>query len=63
MTRKDYINLALALKAERPGEHWDADKRVQWTLDVKAIARVCERDNPRFKTPTFFTACGGLFDA
>lgn len=61
MTRKDYIKLAGALKAERPGENWDANKRVQWDQDVKAIARVLESDNKLFKTDVFTAACGGLF--
>jgi hypothetical protein len=61
MTRKDYKLLAGALKSERPGENWDANKRVQWNQDVKAIARVLASDNVRSNHGVFIAACGGLF--
>jgi hypothetical protein len=62
MTRKDYVKLAGALKAERPGENWDANKRVQWDQDVKAIVCVLLSDNPRFDQNKFVAACGGFFE-
>ena len=62
MTRKDYIKLAGAFKAERPGENWDANKRVQWDQNVKAITNVLKADNSRFDTAKFITACGGFFE-
>jgi hypothetical protein len=48
MSKKDFIALADALRTEKPGENWDPNKRVQWELDVKAVANVCARANPRF---------------
>ena len=62
MTRKDYIALARAFNGERPGEHWDVNKCVQWDLDVKAVARVLACDNWRFDEARFLAACGGLFN-
>ena len=63
MTRKDYKAIAEAFKAERPGENWDANKRVQWDLCVKAVARVLASDNERFDHDVFIAACGGMFGA
>ena len=48
MTKKHFIALADALRAEKPGTNWDANKHVQWGLDVKAIANVCAAHNPNF---------------
>ena len=49
MTKKNFIALADALKAEKPGTNWNPNKMVQWELDVKAIADVCAASNPAFK--------------
>jgi hypothetical protein len=62
MTKKHFQQLAEALSVERPGIHWDANKKVQWELDVKAIVRACRSSNPRFDAQRFITACGGLFE-
>ena len=62
MTRKDYVKFANAFKSERPGENWDANKRVQWNLLVKAIADVLKSDNSAFRREQFIEASGGLFD-
>jgi hypothetical protein len=62
MTDKHFKVLAAALHEERPGEHWDLNKHVQWDLDVKAIARVCSQFNPSFDYNRFIEACGGLFN-
>ena len=62
MTKKHFIALAAALKGERPGENWDANKRMQWNLDVKAVVRVCKQFNGIFDTGRFIDACGGLFE-
>ena len=48
MTKKHFIALADALRAEKPGTNWDPNKMVQWELDVKAIANVCAAHNPNF---------------
>jgi hypothetical protein len=58
MSRKHFIALAAALKAEKPGGNWCANKHVQWALDVKAIANTCARFNNNFKRERFLTACG-----
>jgi len=62
MTRKHYVAIAGVLKSTRPAEHWDANKREQWTLDVRAIADVLAQDNARFDRARFIKACGGTFD-
>ena len=51
-------HIALALKDERPGTNWDANKKVQWDLDVKAIANAC---GGLFKRERFIEVAGGLF--
>jgi hypothetical protein len=62
MSRNDFEMLAHALKEERPGDNWSANKRVQWNLDVKAVASVCKRVNFRFDIQKFLEACGGFCD-
>lgn len=59
MSKQDFIALADAIKAEKPAEHWDANKMVQWELDCKAIAAVCKRANPAFKTDRWFDYIAG----
>jgi hypothetical protein len=49
MSKQDFIALADALRTEMPGDNWNPNKRTQWELDVKAVADVCARSNPRFK--------------
>lgn len=61
MTRQHFEAIAAALKANRPGENWDANKRVQWNLDARAMAQVAARFNSGFKPQRFYDACGGLF--
>ena len=63
MTRQHFKALADAPKEERPAEHWDANKRLQWDKDVEAVARACKHFNPGFKPQRFFDACGGLFQS
>jgi hypothetical protein len=58
MSRKHFRALADALKAEKPGDNWNPNKRVQWELDVKAIANTCAMFNCRFNRSRFLTACG-----
>jgi hypothetical protein len=58
MSRKHFKALADALKAEKPGDNWNPNKRVQWELDVKAIANTCATFNGRFSRSRFLTACG-----
>ena len=58
MTRKDYISLAAALKAQQPASTWDANKHAQYTQDVRAVAEVLAADNPRFDYGRFYKAAG-----
>jgi hypothetical protein len=58
MSRKHFKALAESLKAEKPGENWNPNKRVQWELDVQAIANTCARFNSNFKRERFLAACG-----
>ena len=59
MSKKHFIALADALRAEKPASHWDPNKRVQWELDVKAIADVCCSSNPRFKRERWLAYVNG----
>jgi hypothetical protein len=61
MTRQHFKALADALASERPGDSWDANKKIQWMQDCKAVASVCKHFNPGFKPDRFYTACGGMF--
>ena len=58
MTRKHFVELARALAEQKPAEHWNLNKMVQWELDCVAVARAGERANPRFSPLTFLAACG-----
>jgi hypothetical protein len=58
MTRKDYVLIAAALKAQQPAPHWDANKRTQYELDCKAVASAFASDNSRFSRERFLAACG-----
>lgn len=62
MSRKHFKAFAENLKVERPGVCWDANKKTQWNLDVKAVAKVCKSFNAQFKHERFYEACGGLFE-
>ena len=59
MSKQDFIKLADALRAEKPGDNWNPNKRVQWELDVKAIAEVCAASNPRFKRERWMAYIAG----
>lgn len=56
MTRKHFKALAEALRFERPDDHWDPNKRVQWELDRKAVADVCASFNSNFDRGRFYAA-------
>lgn len=58
MTRKDYIALAAALKAQQPASTWCSDKHAQYTLDVRGVAEALANDNPRFNYGRFYEAAG-----
>jgi len=49
MSKKDFIKLADALRAQKPQPNWSKNKMVQWRLDVNAISDVCLSQNPNFK--------------
>ena len=62
MSKKYFKSLASNLRESRPMDNWCPNKKVQWTLCVRAVARTCKEENPRFDFERFYTACGGLFE-
>jgi hypothetical protein len=60
MSKRDFVALADSLRAEKPGENWNPNKQVQWELDVKAVADVCARSNPRFMRERWMDYVNGL---
>jgi hypothetical protein len=56
---KHFEALAQALHRQQPAPHWDANERVQWALDVEAVADVCGQFNERFDRQRFVEACSG----
>ena len=58
MQKRHFEAIATALKAQKPADHWDANKRVQWALDVKAVAQAISAFNPLFRMGQFMRACG-----
>jgi hypothetical protein len=71
MTRKDYIALAAALRADanhllprampfdyRTADLWQQGAYDQWSTTVLAIGRVLAADNPRFDSERFYSAAG-----
>ena len=64
MDKRDYVALiAAALRDERPALTWDANKRTQWDLCVRAIADALAADTRSFNEARFVIACGGYFNA
>lgn len=63
MTRKHFVAIAETLRNNRPESNWDANKRLQWDMDVRAMANLCSRMNAQFDRPKFVAACGGLHNA
>ena len=59
MTRRDYVKFAELFRMERPGDNWDANKRVQHNLLLKGTMRIFKSDNGRFDENRFLAACGG----
>jgi hypothetical protein len=59
MSKKHFIALADALRAEKPGDKWDANKHVQWELDIKAVSNVCRSFNPRFNRERWLAYIAG----
>jgi len=59
-SRKDYVSVAKALKAQRDSYQPSWNPNLFRALDdsVKAIAQVFANDNPRFDYGKFYTACG-----
>jgi hypothetical protein len=58
VSRKHFQAIADAFKEQKPADHWDANKRTQWELDVKAVAKALATMNPRFNFSRFIAACG-----
>lgn len=60
MSRKHFVAFADAFRSEMPADNWDPNKRVQWALDARAVARVLAQTNRRFDMGRFLTAAGLL---
>lgn len=58
ISRKHFQMIADELAEQKPAEHWDPNKRTQWELDVRAVAKALSRLNPRFDFSRFYKACG-----
>lgn len=58
MTKADFELLAEALKAQRPADHWNANKKVQWRLDCRAVAHIFLNSNRTCTPQQFLLACG-----
>jgi hypothetical protein len=68
MTKRHFIQLAETLKGLKPGganlyesaraKHLAEGAMQQWQTMVRAIAYICASNNPRFRSSTFFRACG-----
>jgi len=62
MTRKDYVLLATALRNARPGFYHDVTQaspaQTVWLASAYSVADALTKDNPRFDSDRFLTACG-----
>jgi hypothetical protein len=58
MTRKHFQLIADHLNYTRPEASWCPNKRLQWKMDVKAIANACQASNSNFDRERFLKACG-----
>lgn len=67
MTRKDYVRIAAALKAQRDNIEDTAYRRSEdahewfvsgWEVTTRSIADALAADNPRFDRERFFRAAG-----
>lgn len=61
MTRKDFELIAETLAMTRPEPHWDANKRMQFDMTVRAFCATLTAHNARFDRDRFIKASGGLF--
>jgi hypothetical protein len=57
LQRRHFQFIADTLRSEKPGRNWDANKRAQWELMVRAFAKACARTNSNFKPDKFLAAC------
>jgi hypothetical protein len=62
MTRGHFKLIADTMLACKPAEHWDANKREQWRVTVRAFSAALVRTNPNFKRDRFMAACGYVED-
>jgi putative protein kinase ArgK-like GTPase of G3E family len=60
MSKRHFIALADALRAEKPQPNWNPNKLAQWELDVKAVANVCAASNSAFKRDRWMDYVNGL---
>lgn len=63
MTRKDYVLLANALRNARPtmythAARMDHETNVRWLATVCSVSDALTKDNARFDSDRFLTACG-----
>jgi hypothetical protein len=57
MTRKDYVLIAVTLRAAKPGIGAPSPAFTQWFYDVDSITNMLSADNPRFDRIRFELAC------
>lgn len=57
--RRHYEAIADVFAAQRPGDNWDANKRVQHNLLLRDMVETLRRDNAAFKAERFVKRAGG----
>lgn len=57
--KRQYEAIAAVFKKEKPGDNWDANKRVQHNLVLSSMIDAFKVDNPGFKPEKFVEAAGG----
>lgn len=57
--QRHYEAVAAIFAAERPGDNWDANKRVQHNLLLDKFVATFSADNSKFRIDLFVKAAGG----